>query len=83
MMGVFSLDLYINKTLQGWKMMNAKSIALEGNKNNNSLFFAKDQAHLKNKDYLLQNVMKLDEMSQACDEKMSGKVEAMVLKTQV
>jgi len=27
--------------------------------------------------------MKLGEMSQACDEKISGKVEAMVLKTQI
>jgi len=62
MMAVFSIDLYINKTLQGLKLMNAKRITLEGNKNNNSIFFAKDQAHLKNKDYLLQNVMKLGEI---------------------
>jgi len=50
MMGVLSLDFNINKILQGWKMMNAKRIILEGNKNNDSIFFAKGQAHLKNKD---------------------------------
>jgi len=56
---------------------------LEGNKNNNPIFFANGQAHLKNNGYLLQNVIKLDEMLQAYDKKISGKVEAMVFKTQI
>jgi hypothetical protein len=56
---------------------------LEGNKNNNSIFFANGQARLTNNGYLLQNVVKLGEMLHACDEKISGKVEAMVLKTQI
>jgi hypothetical protein len=60
-----------------------KRITLEGNKNNNSILFANDQAHLTNNDFLLQNVIKLGEMSQRCDEKISGDVKAMVWKTQI
>ena len=47
----------------------------------NPIFFANDKAHLTNNESLLQNVIKMGEMLQACDEKISGKVEAMVLKT--
>jgi len=56
---------------------------LEGNKNNNPIFFANDRAHLTNNDSLLQNVIKLGEMLQAYDEKISGKGESMVLKKQI
>jgi hypothetical protein len=56
---------------------------LEGNKNNKPIFFANGLAHLTNNGYLLQNVIKLGEMLQACDVKISGKVEAMVLNTQI
>jgi len=56
---------------------------LEGNKNNNPIFFANDRAHLTNNDSLLQNVIKLGEMLQAYDEKISGKGESMVLKTPI
>jgi hypothetical protein len=56
---------------------------LEGNKNNKTIFFANGQSHLTNSGYLIQNVIKLDEMLQACDEKILGKFEAVVLKTQI
>ena len=56
---------------------------MEGNKNNNPIFLANDQTQLTNNGYLLQNVIKLGEMLQAIDEKISGKVEVMVLKTQI
>lgn len=56
---------------------------MEGNKINKPIFFANEQAYLTNNDNLLQNVIKLGEILKACDEKISGKVEAMVLKTQI
>jgi hypothetical protein len=71
MMGFYFLNIYINRNLKGWNMIKAKRITLEGNKNNNSIFFANYQANLTNNDSLLQNVMKLGVMLLACDEKTS------------
>jgi hypothetical protein len=69
--------------LNGCKTMEARRIHLEGNKNNNSILFADDQVHLTNNDALPQNVIKLDEMLQACDKKISSTVAAMEMKTQI
>jgi hypothetical protein len=82
MIGFFFLNIYINRTLKGWNMIKVKRITLEGNKNNNSIFFPNYQAHLINNYSFMQNAMKVGVMLLARNEKTSIKDEAVVLKTQ-
>lgn len=63
-------------------MIKAIRITLEGNKNNNSIFFANYQAHLTNNDSLMQNVMEVGVMLLARNEKTPIKDEDVVMKTQ-
>jgi hypothetical protein len=75
--GLFPLlfDLYIKAALEEWKILKPKRISLGNKRYSDSILFANDQVLLaKSEDELQYNVMKLNQVLQSYDVKISTDV---------